>query len=578
MTGGRFQRFAAVLSLLMAFASVEAQGIVDSKHNLTRSGPGTVKARPEIQGELCIFCHTPHRTRGKPGSGQFGWNRADSSATYTTYESSTMYATVGQPTGASKLCLSCHDGTIALGSILSQPNAIPFQGDWENSPANLGTDLSDDHPISFTYDADLASANGELEDPARLTGDIKLDAASQVQCTSCHDPHDDSNGMFLVVADPVRELCTACHRRSSWELSSHAVSGATWNGAGTDPWPHTDDETTTVRDNVCQNCHQPHNAGEPEGLLSYQLEEANCLKCHDGSVAASDIETETKKLFAHRVQDYTGLHDAGEDPRDTGNSPHVECVDCHNPHRATGRASAPPDVPGSLEGVDGIDVSGNAIAESSYTYEVCFKCHADNNVLDSVNITRQIPQINTRLEFEETALSAHPVTNAGFNEDVPSLLPPYEQPGNMVSCTDCHGSDENTADGGSGPNGPHGSVYEYLLVRNYNTIDNVPESSYEYALCYGCHDRFSILNDESFGEHDKHIRGEDTPCSVCHDPHGISDTQGSSANHQFLINFDINVVSPTVFGELRWEEGNMGPGSSRCYLACHGVEHDGWED
>jgi hypothetical protein len=194
-----------------------------------------------------------------------------------------------------------------------------------------------------------------------------------------------------------------------------------------------------------------------------------------------------------------------------------------------------------------------------------------------LNITRELPQINTRLEFAETSPSSHPVTTPGFNEVAPSLLPPYE-PGSMISCTDCHGSEEGTGASTESAVGPHGSVFEYMLVRNYVTIDETPESSTAYALCYGCHDRFSILNDESFGEHDKHIRGDDTPCSVCHDPHGISDTQGGSANHQFLINFDINVVSPTVFGELRWEEGDLGPGSSRCYLACHGVEHDGWED
>lgn len=571
-------RIPVTFGLLLISLPTVAQGIVDSKHNLTQSGPGMIKARPRNQEELCIFCHTPHQVRGKPRPVLFGWNRAESNATYTTYESSTMYATVGQPTGASKLCLSCHDGTIALGSILSQPNPIPFQGDWENSPANLGTNLSDDHPISFKYDSALAAANGELVDPSTLTGNIKLDSANEVQCTSCHDAHDDSNGMFLVVADPVRELCIACHEPRRWSLSSHANSKATWDGQGVDPWPHTDEVGVTVADNVCQNCHQPHNAGKPQGLLSYFVEEANCLKCHDGSIAAEDIEQETGKLYAHRVQDYTGVHDAGEPPSDAGSPPHVECVDCHNPHRATSQASTPPDVPGSLQGVDGVDLTGMGIAEASYTYQICFKCHADNNVIDSVNITRQIPQINTRLEFVETALSAHPVTNRGFNQNVPSMLPPYDQPGNMISCTDCHGSDDGATTGGNGPDGPHGSVFEYLLVRNYNTIDGTPESSSTYALCYGCHDRFSILNDESFGEHDKHVRGENTPCSVCHDPHGISDTQGDATNHQFLINFDVNVVSPTSLGELRWEEGSFGPGSSRCYLACHGVEHDGWED
>jgi predicted CXXCH cytochrome family protein len=488
-----------------------------------------------------------------------------------------MYATVGQPTGASKLCLSCHDGTIALGSILSQRNVIPFQGDWENSPANLSTNLADDHPISFIYDNDLANANGELVDPTTLDGDIRLDASNQVQCTTCHDPHDDTNGMFLVVADPVKELCVACHQRDGWDSGIHATSKATWDGIDPDPWPHSDDSMATVADNVCQNCHQPHNAGGEEGLLSYELEEANCLKCHSGSVAAIDIEAELQKQYAHRVQDYVGVHDAAEDPVYLGGEPHVECVDCHNPHQASIEASTPPDVPGALYGVSGVNSDGLAVTAANFTYEVCYKCHGDSNVTSYIDISRLIQQTNARLEFSVNNPSFHPVEGPRNNQFVPSLFPNY-RPDSMITCTDCHGNDESTANGGSGPDGPHGSTNEYLLVRNYNTIDNVPESQIEYALCYGCHDRNSILNDESFGEHDRHIRGEDTPCSVCHDPHGISDTQGDAINHQFLINFDVNVVSPTVFGELRWEEGDLGPGSSRCYLACHGAEHDGWED
>jgi predicted CXXCH cytochrome family protein len=577
VSAGRFLWLSIIVNLLIITSTVLAQGIVDSKHNLSRTGPGSIKSRAQVQSGLCIFCHTPHRIRGKAKAQFFGWNRADSTATYTTYESSTMYATVDQPTGASKLCLSCHDGTIALGAILSQKNVIPFQGDWEDSPANLGTNLADDHPISFRYDNSLASANGELAQPSTLTGAVKLYDDGQVQCTTCHDPHDDSNGMFLVVADPVRELCVTCHQPDGWGPSIHATSTATWNGNSEDPWPHTDDPTTTVADNVCQNCHQPHNAGGEQWLLSYELEEANCLKCHNGNVAVSDIETESRKQYSHRVEDYTGVHDAAEDPLLAGNEPHVECVDCHNPHQASSNSSTAPDVPGALYGVSGVDSGGSAVDSATYTYEVCYKCHADNNVTSFINISRQLQQTNTRLEFSINNPSSHPIEGPRNNQFVPSLFPNY-QPDSMISCTDCHGNDEGTVSGGSGPDGPHGSVNEYMLVRNYNTIDNVPESPVEYALCYGCHDRNSILGDESFGEHDKHIRGEDTPCSVCHDPHGISDTQGDAFNHQFLINFDFNVVSPTAFGELRWEEGDLGPGSSRCYLACHGVEHDGWED
>ena len=577
MNAGRTPYLLAFLSLLIAGVAAGQAGITDSKHNLSRSGPGTVKARPEVQAGLCVFCHTPHKVRGKSAGMMFGWNRADSTATYTTYDSSTMYATVGQPTGASKLCLSCHDGTIALGAILSQQNVIPFQGDWENSPANLSTNLADDHPISFTYDSTLAVNNGELVAPSTLTGAIKLDENGQVQCTTCHDPHDDRNGMFLVVPDPTRNLCVSCHERNGWDWSIHATSGATWDGTGTDPWPHTDNPTTTVADNVCQNCHQPHNAGRSARLLGHGMEEENCLKCHNGNVAASDIEGQLQKQYGHLVQNYLGEHDAAESPLDAGSIPHVECADCHNPHQINDLVTAAPEVSGAQVGVDGIDATGVPVDPATYAYEICFKCHADNSVVSFVNITRVLQQTNTRLEFSITNPSFHPVEGRRNNLNVPSLLSPYT-PDSIISCTDCHGNDDNTADGGAGPDGPHSSMNEYLLVRNYNTIDNVPESSVEYALCYGCHDRNSILNDESFGEHDKHVRGEDAPCSVCHDPHGVSDTQGSFANHQFLINFDVNVVSPTSLGELRWEEGSRGPGSSRCYLSCHGEEHDGWED
>ncbi len=79
---------------------------------------------------------------------------------------------MGQPTGASRMCLSCHDGTIALGAIASSPTEIPLRGDIrfipEYSPSNLGTDLSDDHPISFVYDETLWLNDRKLREPSAI--------------------------------------------------------------------------------------------------------------------------------------------------------------------------------------------------------------------------------------------------------------------------------------------------------------------------------------------------------------------------------------------------------------------------
>src|SRR4051794_13053211 len=103
---------AAIIGLLLLTATAFGDTILGSKHDLSVVGPGPIKAATE--SEVCLFCHTPHRAGELPL-----WNHFLSSATYTPYSSSTIRATVGQPSGASKLCLSCHDGTVALGMVYS---------------------------------------------------------------------------------------------------------------------------------------------------------------------------------------------------------------------------------------------------------------------------------------------------------------------------------------------------------------------------------------------------------------------------------------------------------------------------
>lgn len=556
--------FAAV-SLVLGSSDAVA-GIAETKHNLSVSGPGPIKSTVEEQ--ICIFCHTPHKARRDV---PYLWNRADSTANYTTYESSTLYAVVGQPSGTSKLCLSCHDGTIALGALLSRPTEVPFAGGLRfipEGPTRLGTDLSDDHPVSFIYDAGLAAQHGELASPSELVNEVKLAPSGALQCTACHDPHDDTFGKFLVKPNLFSDLCLTCHRPLNWEVSAHGTSPQAWNGTPPDPWPTSD--FTSVAENGCGNCHTPHNAGGPPGLLNFAIEEDNCLSCHNGHVAQHDIESELLKPFAHAVQDFFGVHDPAEDFA-AGTLPHVECADCHNPHRADSVPASGGLVPGPLRGVKGVTISGAVIDEATYTYEVCFKCHGDNNVTTVLEVTRQQPQINTRLEFDIVNPSFHPVAFPGKNPDVPSLISPLNE-SSIISCTDCHNNDGGPGAGGMGPAGPHGSVNEYLLERNYTVRDLTMESPLEYELCYKCHDRNSILADDSFEEHEKHIVEENAPCSACHDPHGISASQGDATTNSHLINFDINIVSPNAAGELRFEDRGLFAGA--CYLNCHGEEHD----
>ena len=433
----------------------------------------------------------------------------------------------------------------------------------------LGTDLSDDHPISFAYTATLASQRGELVNPATLTGAVKLDSSGQMQCTSCHNAHDDSNGKFLVRSNTASALCQTCHVKNYWTQSAHSTSNAAWNGVAPDPWPTS--SLTTVASNACLNCHKPHAAGGRQRLLNFAVEESNCTACHNANVAQKNILTEFNKFSRHPITSTTGVHDPKEPA--VISVRHVECNDCHNPHAARAGAGTPP---GPLAGVRGVGITGTEVNPATRESEICYRCHADSPNKPVPIITRQIAQTNVRLEFATTNPSYHPVVGIGKNLNVPSLTgaPAGLTTSSIIACTDCHNNNAGPKAGGVGPNGPHGSTFAPLLVRQYVTADPNTESASAYALCYNCHSRTSILGNQSFSDHNKHIVGERSACSVCHDPHGISAAQGNVTNNSKLINFDRSVVLPLsgVTNTPRFE--STGTFRGRCYLSCHGKNHN----
>ncbi len=548
-------RIAACFILFFTGTLTVFGDIRNSKHNLSISGPGAVKAATET--EVCIMCHTPHNS----GIEAPLWNRFSSGSSYIPYASSTAVASYGQPTGASKLCLSCHDGTIALGMVRSRSEEISFSGSSTIPPGstNVSTDLSDDHPVSFTFDAQLFSQKDNLLNPDLLTGAVKLDNNKQLQCTSCHNPHDNQFTKFLVQDNRASSICVTCHDQAGWNGTVHSSSNATWNSLGQDPWPHTD--YTTVNDNGCENCHRPHTAGSPARILNESTSEGNCLPCHNGNVSTKDVGAEFNKLSTHPVT-ASELHDPSEDlinpPR------HVECVDCHNPHAADTTDAVPPDAPGSLNLVRGVDSNGSGTPDAAYEYELCFRCHADSTNTGAPLVSRQFNQTNTRVETSLANASYHPVQGAGKNPNSPSLISPYTT-SSIIYCTDCHNNNQGPGANGTGPNGPHGSAYSPILERQFVLTDYSSENSSTYALCYKCHSRSSILRNDSFREHKRHIKSKKTSCATCHDPHGV-------VNTTHLINFNTDYVTPSGSGRLEFVD--QGTFKGECFLTCHGADHD----
>jgi len=561
-------RFAAAIVLCIAVTGsvrvATAASVADSVHNLSPSGPGAIRAA-EAAG-VCEFCHTPHESSPVAAL----WNRRGQGTNYTPYTSSTAKATPGQPTGASLLCLSCHDGTVALGDLLNRRAPIAMVGGDIIPPgrSRIGTDLRHHHPVSFIYDANLAARRGELAMPSSLPPAIRLDRSGQMQCTSCHDAHDNSFGDFLVMPNSSSRLCVECHELEGWQASSHGRSGATWNGQGRDPWP--DSTERTVAGNGCRNCHETHQTRGGPVLLRHVAEEENCAACHNGSVGDTNVMADFQQFSAHPVSETTQAHDPGEPAVVTNR--HVECSDCHSAH-ASPVGGFEPGAPGARAGqrptVRGVDLNNVEMRRATRGYQVCLRCHGDSPGKGTPRVRRQLDQDNVRLEIQPGNPSFHPIVTQGRNPDVPSLIAPLT-PQSTMDCVDCHNS--SSASGG-GASGPHGSSFKPILAMNYVTSDYTPESPSNYALCYSCHSRNSILENESFTEHGRHVREENTPCSVCHDAHGVSSIQGNPLNNSHLINFDTTVVRPNANGRLRFVDEGRFRGS--CDLSCHGVNHDG---
>jgi hypothetical protein len=157
----------------------------------------------------CSGCHTPHNAKPLPGVPL--WNGSETTTTFVMYSSATFKGTIdGQPSGNSKLCLSCHDG--------ANPDFT-----WIAPEHTFGANaLVNSHPISFVYDSALATQDGYLKDPSQastLGGTIMedlLDPDSKMQCASCHDVHSSGVGINSLRGYDYGnghgpELCRMCH-------------------------------------------------------------------------------------------------------------------------------------------------------------------------------------------------------------------------------------------------------------------------------------------------------------------------------------------------------------------------------
>lgn len=214
-----------ISAVVLALASIINAGVKETKHNFTSP---TYSPNAYFLGarQVCVFCHTAHN--GDVSTGALWNHETPTPSGYLIYESNTLDMDITQPHEGSLICLSCHDGTIAVNSLNNVPgpggagnygtpggSALDGAGKLTNSSsAFVGTDLRNDHPVGVTYDASrdptgfVAKTGVSTNYPDKLLQD-----GLYVECSSCHNPHDNTYTNFLIESNNNSALCDRCHTK-----------------------------------------------------------------------------------------------------------------------------------------------------------------------------------------------------------------------------------------------------------------------------------------------------------------------------------------------------------------------------
>lgn len=214
----------AAALLLVVLSGAAFGGLTNTKHNFTSAATSPDAYFTGTQ-QMCAFCHIPHNA--DQAAGQL-WNHQSSSQSYQMYDSDTMDMIVGSEPGVpSKACLGCHDGTVAVNSLVNVPGVggagsygtpagshLDAEGKiLSGTPNYVGIDLSDDHPVAIVYDKSKDNDFWDKTGDPGLTPDKLLYQETTVECTSCHDPHTSDWPDFLVMDNSGSQLCLSCHTK-----------------------------------------------------------------------------------------------------------------------------------------------------------------------------------------------------------------------------------------------------------------------------------------------------------------------------------------------------------------------------
>lgn len=275
--------------------------ITNTRHNLTQSyiaggwGNWMDYARNNY-GEVCVYCHTPHGANSTTDAPL--WNRTNKANTYTLYSTTlTSGQTATQPGLNSLTCLSCHDGTVAIDSIINMPTTqtTAYSGNYSSAQETGQNEAFLDAWTNQTGSGVDTDDHGKIWDPS--SGYM----SGPYNCNRCHHAGNVWDiadfGPFLIGTDLSDDHPVGVQLPDTAVYDFKPTTGVDGSLKFYDTNVNGRADANEVRfydtgdgfEVECASCHDPHGAPSagpgstriPSFLRVDNAGSALCLTCHD---------------------------------------------------------------------------------------------------------------------------------------------------------------------------------------------------------------------------------------------------------------------------------------------------------
>ncbi len=536
------------------------------------TGPNSFDDGASLYSErICTACHNDAANPGYPMTNHLGGANHLGGYDFTGQDCTQCHShsadadrnTVDgfMPTGG---CVICHSVAQDNGDGIPAGGRRAIVPEFSSASHHVNGAVSDDDCRACHDTTNHTQGYVELKDadnPAAvitLNNDLRTNAAEAAKlepfCLSCHDA--DGAGGFAPFSDgrmpPVVDAAL-------WNSGSHKGAGSA----------------------TCFDCHDNGHGSNKINLLSpynaapdaspddpLRQEERFCYQCHDGSVAAVDIQTDFGRTSHHKVSD-----------TDQADGSKVECTNCHNPHTVSAAAKlSDPDTGGvwggSMDGFcltchDGLPPVGVTFAaggpgtpisvhsnvdvtavEAPFS-SVCIQCHEQHGA-DNLYLIRQMVEVNPPLTVGPITFTATSGANS-FDDGVSALT--------SRICVACHQDPNNPGypmtnhQGGAGHSGGLDFTASDCSQCHPHDVDSDSTTQDGFMpdpKCTGCHQfpmgprRQIVGMGGDFSNTSHHVQGQvvDDDCKLCHE---MSQHQNGTVR---LYNVDTGAVIPYTGGPI----------------------------